>query len=73
MNKVALFGGLGSFSQLVGGGAQEVSLELPAPRIAAWVFVRSIENALWAITTGMGDYRWDVACAQEAVRSFHLL
>ena len=48
-------------------------LDLPAPRIAAWVFVRSVENALWAITTGMGDYRWDVTCAQEAARSYHLL
>jgi streptomycin 6-kinase len=48
-------------------------LDLPDRRIAEWVFVRSIENALWAITTGVGDYRWDVACAQAAARSFHLL
>jgi len=48
-------------------------LDLAAQRIAEWVFVRSIENALWAITTGVGDYRWDVACAQAAARSFHLL
>ena len=48
-------------------------LDLPAQRIAAWVFVRSIENALWATVTGMGDDRWDVTCAQAAARSFHLL
>jgi streptomycin 6-kinase len=48
-------------------------LDLPAQRIASWVFVRSIENALWAITTGMDDFHWDVACAQAAAQSFHLL
>jgi len=48
-------------------------LDLPAQRIAEWVFVRSIENALWAFTAGVGDCRWDVACAQAAVRSCHLL
>jgi streptomycin 6-kinase len=48
-------------------------LDLPAQRIASWVFVRSIENALWAINTGVGDFRWDVACAEAVAQSFHLL
>lgn len=48
-------------------------LELPPERIAQWVFVRSIENALWAIRTGMGDDSWDVTCAEAARRAFHLL
>lgn len=48
-------------------------LELPAQLVADWVFVRSVENALWAATTGAGDFRWDVACAEAACGSFHLL
>ena len=48
-------------------------LELRPECIAEWVFVRSIENALWAIHTGMGDERWDVTCAEAARRAFHLL
>ncbi len=48
-------------------------LELPARRVAEWIVVRSVDNALWAISTGRGDYRWDVACAEAAQRMFHLL
>jgi streptomycin 6-kinase len=48
-------------------------LGLPAKRIAEWVLVRSVENALWTVATGMGNYRWDVACAAASGESFHLL
>jgi streptomycin 6-kinase len=43
------------------------NLELSAQRIAEWVFVRSIENALWSVATGMSDCRWDIACAVSAL------
>ncbi len=48
-------------------------LGLPVKRIAEWVLVRSVENALWTLATGMGDPRWDVACAAASGESFHLL
>jgi|SRR5579871_30480 len=48
-------------------------LELPLPRIAAWVFVRSIENALWSVSAGDADIRWDIACAGAAQPFCHLL
>jgi len=48
-------------------------LRLSARRIAEWVFVRSIENALWSAATRTDDLRRDVACAEAAQRSFHLL
>ena len=41
-------------------------LGLSERRIAEWVFVRSVENALWSISTGDRDIQWDVACAQSA-------
>ena len=48
-------------------------LELDAQRVAKWVFVRSVENALWTVQTGMGEHRWDVACAEAAGQAFHLI
>jgi streptomycin 6-kinase len=42
-------------------------LDLSPERIGEWVFVRSIENALWAFATGAGDVHWDVACAKAAL------
>ena len=44
-------------------------LNLPPQRIAQWMLVRSVENALWAISTGDTDVHWDVACAQAAAES----
>ena len=42
-------------------------LDLSPERIREWIFVRSIENALWAVATGAGDVHWDVACAEAAL------
>jgi streptomycin 6-kinase len=36
-------------------------------RISKWVFVRSIEDALWTVTTGRSDFQWDVACAEAVL------
>jgi hypothetical protein len=42
-------------------------LDVSPERISEWVFVRSIENALWTVTTGMSDLQWDVACAEAVL------
>jgi streptomycin 6-kinase len=42
-------------------------LDLSPEQIREWVYVRSIENALWAVTTGAGDVHRDVACAEAAL------
>ena len=48
-------------------------LELPAQRIAAWIVVRSMEDAFWSVGTGAGNPLWDVACIEALERSCHLL
>jgi len=42
-------------------------LDVSPQRVNEWVFVRSIENALWTASTGMGEVQWDVACAEAAL------
>ncbi len=55
-------------------------LDLSPERIGEWVFVRSIENALWMALTGASDFggafepnngrwrfHWDVACAEATL------
>ncbi len=46
-------------------------LDLSSERIGEWVFVRSVENALWAVSTGVGEVNWDVACAQSVPAMRH--
>jgi streptomycin 6-kinase len=52
-------------SQLIASVARQ--LDLPPERIGEWVFLRSIDDALWAGAHGAGDFQRDVACAEAAL------
>ena len=52
---------LGSVDAIVGRLAAELELE-PA-HVRRWAFVRSVDDALWGLSTGFTDVEWDVRCA----------
>jgi streptomycin 6-kinase len=52
---------LGSVDTIVGRLARELELE-PA-HVRCWAFVRSVDDALWGLSTGETDVEWDVRCA----------
>jgi streptomycin 6-kinase len=39
-------------------------LELPAERVRLWAMVRSVDDALWGMSTGGNDVAWDLDCAR---------
>ncbi|MFZ0217873.1 MAG: aminoglycoside phosphotransferase family protein [Candidatus Dormiibacterota bacterium] len=56
-------------------GASEVTeslaqqLDLDPLRVRGWAFVRSIENALWAVETGYDSPLWEVECARALLQA----
>jgi hypothetical protein len=41
-----------------------LAADLDPERVRAWVLVRSVDDALWALDSGWDDPEWDVACAR---------
>jgi hypothetical protein len=39
-------------------------LELEPTHVRAWALVRSVDDALWGLSTGGTDVEWDVQCAR---------
>ena len=53
---------LGAVDSIVGRLAKELELE-PA-HVRRWALVRSVDDALWGLSTGGTDVEWDVRCAR---------
>jgi streptomycin 6-kinase len=45
-------------------GRLAAELELEPAHIRAWALVRSVDDALWSLSTGGTDIDWDVRCAR---------